>query len=925
MILIKSNQLNKIVVTLTQNTTVCDAEYLFHFVHIFSKLDVKFILPDLSPFPERYNQFEFFEGQGVGEIPFPYEGQYNYSVYAQPAGSSNINPLLATELVENGISVFIRQSADTTNEYYFEFISNDENDSNFIFAPDEINPPSPTPSNTAAVTPTPTQTPTNTATQTPTVTPTNTPTNTSTQTPTNTETPTQTPTNTLTQTPTNTATSTSTPTQTPTETPTQTPTNTPTNTETPTSTPTETPTGTPTNTPTNTETPTSTPTETPTQTPTNTETPTSTPTETPTNTPTNTSTSTETPTPTPTNTNTPTTTETPTQTPTHTATPSPTPTLPDIGLLLQEDYTMLLQEDGFGILIQFPSSTPTPTPTSTENMTPTPTPTPSVTPCPVQYMTGEAIGGMINFILFEDPDYIFVTNAICDYNVDALINYVIDGEDPQIVYSKRISFVFSAGTSNYNIMSEGSEYNIAGYVESVSPTCECITVSFNPPPTPEPTTTPTPTPSSPIICYDSIIVEFSSTPNFITGIKCCGEYVTYSGFTVGETHIISDCWSDYLNAAGLSYISFSGSCECVTPTPTPTNTETPTETPTATPTPTTTPTQTGTPTNTPTSTSTTTLTVTPTNTQTSTPTNSSSTTPTQTPTNTQTGTPTNTPTSTSTTTLTVTPTNTPTTTTTRTATPTPTRTATPTPTRTATPTQTATRTPTPTITPSASSNLVLRLEPSSYIGSGNIWDTNVGTTDATLFNTPTYNILSGFTFNGTNEYGKIPSVDGVTNFTNTQEYTIDIWLNPSAGQTQALTIILEKYNEGNQPRFPYTFRYAEASGVIGVGAFDGTTLAARNASGFPVNTWANITATFDFVNDVLTVYRNGVSSGTASLVGINQVSNGSSVGIASRLQINGTGEIFFKGTISEIKMYNTTLTPSQVLQNYNADKSKYGL
>ena len=50
-----------------------------------------------------------------------------------------------------------------------------------------------------------------------------------------------------------------------------------------------------------------------------------------------------------------------------------------------------------------------------------------------------------------------------------------------------------------------------------------------------------------ITCYDSIIVEFGSTPNFITGIQCCGEYVTYSGFTVGELHIISDCWSDYLN------------------------------------------------------------------------------------------------------------------------------------------------------------------------------------------------------------------------------------------------------------------------------------------------------------------------------------------------------------------------------------------
>jgi hypothetical protein len=249
MILLKSNQLNKIVVTLTQNTTVCDPEYLFQFVHIFSKKEVEFILPDVSPHPTRYNQFEFFEGQGVGQIPFPYEGQYNYYVYAQPFGSGNLNPLSATELVEQGIADFIVVSADTTNEYYFEFISNDEFNSNTIFAPDEINPvtPSstipPTPTPTSTLTATPTNTPTNTPTQT--QTPTQTGTLPATPTPTKTGTPTPTPTTTLTSTPTQTNTQTPTTTLTATATATGTPTPTPTNTSTPTQTPTQTPTSTP--------------------------------------------------------------------------------------------------------------------------------------------------------------------------------------------------------------------------------------------------------------------------------------------------------------------------------------------------------------------------------------------------------------------------------------------------------------------------------------------------------------------------------------------------------------------------------------------------------------------------------------------------------------------------------------------------------
>ena len=314
-----------------------------------------------------------------------------------------------------------------------------------------------TPTNTSTNTETPTNTPTNTETSTPTQTPTNT--ETPTNTPTNTETPTNTPTNTETSTPTQTPTNTETPTNTPTNTETNTPTQTPTNTETPTNTPTntetptntpsetqtptpsvtigltptatetqtQTPSETPTNTPTNTETPTNTPSETPTNTPsetvtqtptntetptpTNTETPTSTPTSTPTNTATTTQTPSETPTNTPTNTQTPTPTNTETPTPTNTETPTQTPTLPDSNFLLQEDYYMILQEDGFGIYIEFANPTPTPTTTETPTNTPTVTPTntrtstPTITPTRTTTPTPTATSPIVasGLVLYYDP------------------------------------------------------------------------------------------------------------------------------------------------------------------------------------------------------------------------------------------------------------------------------------------------------------------------------------------------------------------------------------------------------------------------------------------------------------------------------------------------------------------------------------------
>jgi hypothetical protein len=288
---------------------------------------------------------EYFGGSLIGDVSA-------FRMYVEPLNASQVKHNF--RILKNRYTLLNPECPDCViivpaNDLAYELIP--DNDLNYELIPDndltyELIAATPTP--TPTLTPTPTVTTTNTVT------------------PTNTETPTSTPTNT----PTNTETPTNTPSETPTNTPTQTPTNTETPTNTPSVTPTNTPSGTIGVTPTTTETQTPTPTETPTNTPTPTETPTNTPSETPTNTPT------QTVTPSPTSTFGLTPTETPTNTPT------PTSTLPDGNFLLQEDYFTILQEDGFGIVIEFPLPTPTPTvtPTNTETSTPTPTPTNTETP-----------------------------------------------------------------------------------------------------------------------------------------------------------------------------------------------------------------------------------------------------------------------------------------------------------------------------------------------------------------------------------------------------------------------------------------------------------------------------------------------------------------------------------------------------------------
>jgi hypothetical protein len=230
------------------------------------------------------------------------------------------------------------------------------------------------------------------------------------------------------------------------------------------------------------------------------------------------------------------------------------------------------------------------------------------------------------------------------------------------------------------------------------------------------------------------------------------------------------------------------------------------------------------------------------------------------------------------------------------------------------------------------SNLTLYYNPAlteSYSGSGNAINDLAGNgTTATLYNAPSHNTATGFTFNGSNQYATIPSVAGVTNFTNTQQYSVEIWFRPSNGQVNAGEAeLLEKWNLNNESRYPFVFRYNESTNSMFAACYDGVNFRSVSASGFPVNTWKQVVGVFNFVSNTLTLYRDGVSVGSTSISGMTQVSNTSPVTIGTRLGTGGTisPAIMYKGNVGIIRMYNKPLTAAEVLNNFNTTKGTYGL
>jgi hypothetical protein len=266
------------------------------------------------------------------------------------------------------------------------------------------------------------------------------------------------------------------------------------------------------------------------------------------------------------------------------------------------------------------------------------------------------------------------------------------------------------------------------------------------------------------------------------------------------------------------------------------------------------------------------------------------------------------------------PTPTPTTTITPTVTPTITPTNTNTPTN--TPTNTTTSSPTPTSTPNApvTSNLVLYYDPSnpsSYPGTGTtINDLSGNGLNGTMSNI-TYT-SPYFTYNGTSS--QVSIADNVLLEPGSGDWTMEVWVNQSVLGND---VVLGKFNNGGlSANVSYSIRTTNTTYYTQIGNGIGV-VNSTNYTG-TIGTWYQLVYVFTNVaSNTLETFVNGVSIGSVahSLASVLNSTNPLYIG-----SYNG-GEYpqWFDGKIGITRLYDASLTSSQVLQNFNADKSKYGL
>ena len=219
--------------------------------------------------------------------------------------------------------------------------------------------------------------------------------------------------------------------------------------------------------------------------------------------------------------------------------------------------------------------------------------------------------------------------------------------------------------------------------------------------------------------------------------------------------------------------------------------------------------------------------------------------------------------------------------------------------------------------------LVLNLDainPNSYPQSGTIWyDTSGNNNNGTLTNgtawTPNGSQTS-FSFDGVDDYVTLGTQTLVTN-----DFSLNMWFNSTSNVEKEHFIISFGYS--SNPSFLIT-QNTNNNGQCNLQSYyvaNGITTGRVITSTFPNTSLINLS--FVRQNGVNTAYINGVPQ--TSTIFTESITFGSLTYVLGWAIPRNKAGSYMQGNIYNCSIYNRALSASEVLQNYNALKTRFGL
>jgi len=220
----------------------------------------------------------------------------------------------------------------------------------------------------------------------------------------------------------------------------------------------------------------------------------------------------------------------------------------------------------------------------------------------------------------------------------------------------------------------------------------------------------------------------------------------------------------------------------------------------------------------------------------------------------------------------------------------------------------------------------------SYTSGSTTWrDISGNGRNGTLTSSPTYSNINGgsIAFNNTSSYCAFSGNTFNISPGTTGELSLEIWVYPTGPYSP--------YIQGSATNLGGFFGQGFYNSSIGWGIGMNTTSGVNNfafqvrnfstisqpTSSFTNNNWYHVVGTFTR-NENVRLYVNGILTAVTSSANIGNLSITPSLNDAA-IGRGGSLPFYAGGNISAARIYNRPLSPTEVLQNYNATKTRFGL
>lgn len=216
--------------------------------------------------------------------------------------------------------------------------------------------------------------------------------------------------------------------------------------------------------------------------------------------------------------------------------------------------------------------------------------------------------------------------------------------------------------------------------------------------------------------------------------------------------------------------------------------------------------------------------------------------------------------------------------------------------------------------------------PSSYPGSGTSWvDLTGNGYNGTLVNGPSYSISGGgvITFDGTNDYASVNVNSWIRSTSSAYTFSSFFYYNGDTNGGAPYSLMTSPNDGNNNDGF---WQHINLGGIWYWRTEDNSSGESggnvENPSTFSNGNWYNITTVVK--TNSLIFYRNGLPVSTISTTF--NWANLRNDHTAFLYIATGYGELYLmNGYVSNFQMYSRELSAAEILQNYNAQRGRFGI